>query len=253
MKELRIYKITDAGPKDNEDSCYVVQHSLTTALACMADGVSSQSAARRTSSFITQYVEDFYEEEGDQIFRSSPDVVQEMMYGLVMDIHNDLLAEAESCGDTLGSTIDLAVIGKGRMFVTHVGDSRVYLYDGKTLEKITEDQTVEEAEKTTGLKFDMDEKRKAHTLMQCMGTGEVSPYQYDVTIPVNCDILLCSDGLTNRLSSIDITTELSRKQPGTEALLALVKKARDKGESDNITAILIRRREKKSKTPEAKK
>lgn len=253
MKELRIYKITDAGPKDNEDSCYVVQHSLTTALACMADGVSSQSAARHTSSFITQYVEDFYEEEGDLIFHSDPEKVQRMMLDLVMDIHNDLLVEAEESGSTLGSTIDLAVIGKGRMFVTHVGDSRVYLYDGKNIEKITEDQTVEQAEKTTGYKYDIEEKRKAHTLLQCLGSGEVSPYQYDVAIPVTCDILLCSDGLTNRLTNHDITTELKKKQIGSDALLALVKQARKRGESDNITAILIRRREKADKDGGKKK
>lgn len=247
MIELRIYKITDAGPKDNEDSCYVVQHSVTTALACMADGVSSQNAARLTSNFITEYVEDFYEEEGNLIFRSDPDTVQKKMLELVMDIHNDLLAESETSGSALGSTIDLAVIGKRKMFVTHVGDSRVYLYDGKNIEKITEDQTVEEVEKATGIKFAVREERKAHLLMQCLGTGEVSPYQYDVDIPITCDILLCSDGLTNRLSNHDLTTELRKKQTGKDALLNLVKKARSNGEPDNITAILIRRREKADK------
>lgn len=248
MKELRIYKITDAGPKENEDSCYVVQHSVSTALACMADGVSSQSEARHTSSFITEYVEDFYEEEGDHLFRCDAETVQKMMYDLVMDIHNDLLATADENGRCLGSTLDLAIIGKGRMFVTHVGDSRVYLYDGKNIDKITEDQTVEQAEKTTGIIYDIDEKRKAHTLLQCMGAGDVSPYQYEVAIPVTCDILLCSDGLTNKLTNHDLTTQLKKKQTGSDALLALVKLAREKGESDNITAILIRRREKPDKS-----
>ena len=38
--------------------------------------------------------------------------------------------------------------------------------------------------------------------------------------------------------------ELSKKQAGGDALLNMVNLAREKGESDNITAILIRRREK---------
>lgn len=248
MKEIRIYKITDAGPKDNEDSCYVVQHTQTAALACIADGVSSQTAARHTSAFITQYVEDWYEEEGDQIFKSDSDTVQKKMLDLVMDIHNDLLIESDAGYETLGSTMDLAVIGNKKMFIIHVGDSRVYLYDRKHLQKLTEDQTVEEVEKTTGIRFnEVADNRKAHTLLQCIGTGEVSPYQYEVDIPVTCDILLCSDGLTNRLTINDITSELDKKQTGADALLAMAKKARGKGEPDNITAILIRRREKPEK------
>jgi len=245
MKELRIYKITDAGPKNNEDSCYVVQHAPTAALACMADGVSSQSSAKHTSSFITEYVEDWYEEEGDRIFTSLPEVVKEDMLELVKGLHNDLLAEAEANPENrYGSTMDLAIIGNKKMFVTHVGDSRVYLYDGKDFVKITEDQTVEEAEKTTGHRFDVDEHRKAHVLVQCIGVGEVEPYQYEVGIPTTCDILLCTDGLSNRLKSSDFTTELKKKQTGSDALVSLVKKARAAGESDNITAILIRRRDK---------
>lgn len=253
MKETRIYRITDAGPKDNEDSCYVVQHAPTAALACMADGVSSQNAARKTSGFITSYVEDWYEEEGGKIFTSEPEEVKRMMNKLVLDIHSDLLAEAETTGDVLGSTMDLAIIGNRKMFVSHVGDSRVYLYDGKNIKKITEDQTVEEAEKATGYIFNVASHRKAHTLMQCMGTGEVSPYLYEEDIPMTCDILLCSDGLTNKLSNGDLTSELKKSQTGSDALLALVKKARERGETDNITAILIRRREKAEKSTKNRK
>lgn len=244
-KELRIYKITDAGPKDNEDSCYVVQHGSCAALACMADGVSSQSSARHTSAFITEYVEDWYEEEGDRLFSSPAEEVTKEMIALVGDIHNDILAEAEANpGQRYGSTMDLVIMGHRKMFVAHVGDSRVYLYDGTDFQKITEDQTVEEAEKTTGFTFnDVEERRKSHTLMQCMGAGEITPCKYEVDIPASCDIILCTDGLSNRLKAPDFMKELKKKQTGSEALLALVRKARSRGESDNITAILIRRRE----------
>ena len=243
-KELRIYKITDAGPKPNEDACFVVQHGQCAALACMADGVSSQSSARHTSTFITEYVEDWYEEEGDRLFRSPSEEVTKEMLSLVEDIHNDILAEAEANpGERYGSTMDLVIMGHRKMFVAHVGDSRVYLYDGKDFQKITEDQTVEEAEKTTGFTFEVEERRKSHTLMQCMGVGDLTPYKYEVDIPATCDIILCTDGLSNRLKAPDFTEELKKKQTGSDALLALVKKARSRGESDNITAILIRRRE----------
>lgn len=255
-RELRIYRITDAGPKENEDSCFVVQHTVsldeemdsipvTAALACMADGVSSQSLARFSSDFITGCVEDWYDEEGDRIFRSEATEVMENMHDLVMEIHEDLKKESDKRNISVGSTMDLAVMGKRKLFVTHVGDSRVYVYDGKDLVKVTEDQTVAQTEKVTGIRYnEVAENRKEHYLMQCMGVGDISPYQYEVNIPVTCDILLCTDGLTNRLTSYDITTELKKKQTGNDALLSLVKMARKRGEPDNITAILLRRREK---------
>ena len=252
MKEIRIYKITDAGPmKDNDDGCYVVQHNDAAAVACIADGVSSQVAARFTSEFITGCVEDWYEEESERIFSSDPATVQSMMTNLVMNMHSDLIKEAKKRGldeyNGFGSTIDLVVIGYRKMFVTHVGDSRVYLFNGTELQKITNDQTVAETEKATGLKYDrIAEEKKAHYLMQCVGVGEMTPTQYEVDIPPSCDILLCTDGLTNRNNDAALVAELGRPQSGADALCHLVTKARNEKEPDNITAVLIRRREKQS-------
>lgn len=258
MKELKIFRITDAGPKDNEDSCFVVQYGTSAALACMADGVGGLNRGELASRFITRYVEDWYEEEGERLFRMSGEEVQMRMTDLVMSIHEDLLALSEEKGITrFGSTIDLAVIGNRKMFITHVGDSRVYLFDGKEVRQITTDMTLEEYEKTTGMKVGgVDKDRKPHTLMQCLGNGEIAPYQYEVDIPGSCDIILCSDGLTNRLTTHDIRTELKKKQLGSDALVHLVEQAREAGEGDNITAILIRRRdleEKKKKQHKKKK
>lgn len=254
MLELRIYKITDAGPKDNEDSCYVVQHSYSSVLACIADGVSSAEDARATSTFITDYVEDWYEEEGNDLFTTPPELVSGKLTSLVSDMHNDLLAQvklmkmSEKDACRFGSTVDIAVIGKRKMFIAHVGDSRVYLYDGKEVQKITDDQTAYEVEKSAGLKIsDETEEKKSHLLMQCVGWGSMEPQPYEVDIPENCDILLCTDGLSNRLTPRDFKDELKKSQSGSDALLNLVTTARKRGESDNITAVLIRRRDRKGK------
>lgn len=248
MRDIRIYRITDAGPKGNQDACYVSEHDNGKALACIADGVSGQRDGKYTAEFIADYIEDWYDEEGDQIFRSQPETLKEKMLRLVMEMHEDLIAESDSSGLQPGSTLDLAVMGGRKVFVAHVGDSRVYLFDGRSMKRITEDQTVAEVEKTTGMKFnEIAESRKAHYLMQCIGIGKINPNIYEEDIPQNCDILLCTDGLSNRLTESDMAEELRKKQTGSDALLNLVKKARNAGEGDNITAVLIRRREKPDK------
>ena len=188
MRDIRIYRITDAGPKGNQDACYVSEHDNGKALACIADGVSGQRDGKYTAEFIADYIEDWYDEEGDQIFRSQPETLKEKMLRLVMEMHEDLIAESDSSGLQPGSTLDLAVMGGRKVFVAHVGDSRVYLFDGRSMKRITEDQTVAEVEKTTGMKFnEIAESRKAHYLMQCIGIGKINPNIYEEDIPQNCD------------------------------------------------------------------
>ena len=245
MRDLRIYKITDAGPKKNQDSCYVVEHDDGKALACVADGVSKQKHGKHTADFITDCGEDWYDDYGDQIFSSQPEELKEKMLQLVMSMHNALIAESISKELEQGSTMDLAVMGGRKVFVAHVGDSRVYVFDGRGMKRVTTDQTVAEVEKMAGIKIDdVVERRKPHCLVQCMGVGEINPNIYEVDIPPSCDILLCTDGFSNRLSEKEMAEELRKIQTGSDALLHLVKKARDAGEGDNITAVLIRRRER---------
>ena len=81
--------------------------------------------------------------------------------------------------------------------------------------------------------------------MQCMGTGNISPKLYTGVLPENFDILLCSDGLSNKLNEVDIKKMLKKSNSCSAALNRMIETSRQRGEEDNITGILIRRRNEK--------
>lgn len=244
---VRLFKISDAGPKNNEDSCYVNQID-NRILACVADGVGGLAKGEIASGFITRCVENWFNEEGDSLPHKGVNGAKEALEALVRKINDDLLGIKAKYSYNFGSTVDIALIGDKKLLVVHIGDSRVYLFNGRQVKQITADQTLDEFEKVTGETVSgYENARKEHMLTQCMGSSQINPYLYDIDIPESMDILMCSDGLSNTLTEHDIQRELRKTQTGGEALASLVKKARENGETDNITAVLIRRRTRKSK------
>lgn len=78
--------------------------------------------------------------------------------------------------------------------------------------------------------------------MQCMGDKEIEPEIYVGMLPDNFDFLICSDGLSNTMSEVDIKKALKKNVSCSTTLTRMFRMARERGEKDNITGILIRRR-----------
>ena len=163
----------------------------------------------------------------------------------VTDMHTDLQIISAEKDISLGTTFLLAIIGKSRAVIENVGDSRAYICQKGYLKQITIDQTVRYYELAGGEPIDyVSEMKKNSTLMQCIGAGlkEPKPARYVVSLDEDVDLLLCSDGLSNRLTELNIQAHLLKTDSEKEAVDALIQLAKDRGETDNITAVLYRRR-----------
>lgn len=85
-----------------------------------------------------------------------------------------------------------------------------------------------------------------NVLLQCIGTGEhLSPAFYTGTLKGNTFYLLCTDGFWHELSPEELKKRLSalvitEKHQMNSALWQLTELCKQRGETDNITAILIR-------------
>ena len=75
-----------------------------------------------------------------------------------------------------------------------------------------------------------------------MGDKEIEPEIYVGMLPDNFDFLICSDGLSNTMSEVDIKRALKKNASCSTTLTRMFRMARERGEKDNITGILIRRR-----------
>lgn len=243
----------DAGKKNNEDSAYLklldIGQDRLIVTAVVADGVGGLDKGEFASLFITKSVKKWLEENAENIRSMSFQELTEDMERLTLNIHEELVAISEERNSKFGSTMTFAIIGKTKYNIVQVGDSRAYIYDGRWVSLITKDQTVAEHEKVTGTKITrIPEDRKQHTLMQCMGVGQIQPQSYTGVLPKNFDILLCSDGLSNTLLPSNIKSELKKDISCSDVLNNLITTARHRGEDDNISGILIRKRSQTKKT-----
>ncbi len=144
-------------------------------------------------------------------------------------------------------TCAVADIQNNKCWYAHVGDTRIYLMRDHSLVKISRDHSVvgfleesgrlseEEAmrhprrnEITRALGFDED----INTSEDFIETGE-SPF-----LPGDL-LLLCSDGLTDMISSGAIMQVLTSKKRIASKAKALVDAANEAGGNDNITAVLV--------------
>lgn len=140
----------------------------------------------------------------------------------------------------MGTTIDICLIYLNKVYIGHVGDSRVYRKRRDFFRKLTTDHSYVQKLVSDGTitKEEAYNHPKKNMLIKALGC---SPYvEPDVMVKgfLKDDILLmCSDGLTNMLKDekiVEIINENSEKACNT-----LVEKANEQGGYDNITAVII--------------
>ena len=232
---------TDAGPKNNEDS-KLLRRAERCFAAIIADGVGGEEAGEVASGYTVKALSKWFDKvEPDLPNMTMPEIRAEMDR-IVMRVHEELLDISEEKRVKFGSTLTFALLTKDEYLIGQVGDSRAYFYEDGIVRCITVDQTVAEYERASGqIVLGIEEDRKEHTLLQCMGQGEISPVYYSGGLNPEYQILICSDGLSNTLTEGDIAKVLSRELSCKEKLIKLTEKSRENGETDNITSVLIRR------------
>lgn len=149
----------------------------------------------------------------------------------------------------LGTTLTIVLfLPDGRFVTGHVGDSRQYCVNTKGIRQITEDQTFVAREIKRGNMTQeqaMSDPRR-NVLLQCIGaSGNVEPEFYEGTVVVGDYYLLCSDGFRHVLREEEIHEAIMRENLDTEEKISeciakLIEINETRGESDNITALLVK-------------
>jgi len=144
-----------------------------------------------------------------------------------------------------GGTTFIAGIKMGdKVYVVNVGDSRAYKVNEQTTEQVTTDHDwpKDKWDDDSGHHFDLqlsrsmgdaDLKRKAN------GEITANPDIFETTIKAGEYFIFCCDGIHKTLSQDEITAIVKGKTP-QEAAAELVKKAIEKGSSDNVSAIVMK-------------
>ena len=219
---------------NNEDAIYINEQKN---LYLVADGMGGCNAGEVASSTaISAFVKAMENAENGEIL--------DKMMSAVAQCNKEVYQKSRENIEFLdmGTTLVAVTIENEKMFVVHVGDSRVYLFRENNLQQITTDHsyvmelvkigsiTREEAEvhpkrniitRAIGIREDVE----ADTIIEDMKQGD--------------KILLCTDGLSNMVSKGEMTKILIEQCSTEEKVKKLVVLANEKGCLDNISLILI--------------
>lgn len=260
---LKVSSITDVGTTrlNNEDSFLILpelRDGKLSILAIVADGMGGHDRGEVASSMIkNEFVKWFKNDfpginDGDTEARK----LKMSLCNVIADVNRQVYEFAEENGIVSGSTLVGLLISNGIYFAWNVGDSRIYKFTATTNKQITKDQTVAQNEIDSGTmtKTEALKDKKSHVLTQCIGMeGDVIPDFFKGKYKEGDYFLICSDGMYNRMSMAEISRVIRSEGKLKDKLFTLAETAKEKGEKDNITGILIHNAtEKKEKTFEEK-
>jgi protein phosphatase len=243
---LNIGKCTLLGNyrENNEDSIDVKQFPDMT-VCLVADGMGGQAAgevaSKRAIEIVPRELKKYLggavsNEETKSIVRRS-----------IVQANEEIMAMAALDRElkNMGTTIVLALWRKGSpvMFVTGMGDSRVYLARGGKIEQLTVDHSIAQAlvEAKTISAAEARVHRYRNVLWKYLGSAEVGegPEVKVVQLQPGDRFLLCTDGLSGVVSDEQLLAFMTENPDAQKCAEGLGQLALDQGSRDNVSVIVI--------------
>jgi serine/threonine protein phosphatase PrpC len=164
--------------------------------------------------------------------------------------NNEILRAAAENPEWKGMAcvLTLAMLENGSAIIGHVGDSRLYLVQDRTIRKITHDHSPVGVREDAGELKERDAMRhpRRNEVFRDVGSEPHSPDDPDFievqTIPFDpsAALLLCSDGLSDQVTSAEILSAVERHAGEPEkAVHELIARANAAGGKDNVTVLIV--------------
>jgi len=242
---------TDIGLKRklNEDSILIAGDA---GLFVIADGMGGHKAGEVASRMVIDTLADYWQ----KIDNNTPPAFLEAVTREIshkakhlinsIALANALIHEAQKQPEyyKMGSTVSALLVEEDSIWLANVGDSPVYLYNRGRLTQISEEHSMAAEQRGTG----QDQIQEAsvnplikNVLTRVLGLHPQVNVYTTLLRPEPGDLLLmCSDGLTNHVSSEAISTVLADATLSLERKIdGLIAAANQDGGTDNISIILL--------------
>jgi len=142
----------------------------------------------------------------------------------------------------MGATVTAVLVHTGRAYVAQVGDSRAYLIRGDQIKQLTKDQSLAQMLLDSGaIRPEQAASVPQNVIMQALGTQPtVNVVLTAVDLCRDDCLLLCSDGLSNKIDAHEMYQAVREAADLQDACKSLVERANERGGEDNITVIIAR-------------
>jgi protein phosphatase len=237
--------LSDIGQKRsvNEDRAAMFERPDAIRLGVIADGMGGHNAGDIASEMAIIMLEKKFMEADLSHFDSSPSI-QEWLIHCVKEINSEIYKHSlthEDCHG-MGTTLLAALFSKHSQIICHIGDSRAYTYYEGQLIQLTKDHSyvnvlVENGEIT---EEEAENHPKKNLIIKSLGTEkDIEPDLILLSQRALSSILICSDGLSNKVSKADMARILTTPSSVEEKGQMLIRLANENGGEDNISLVLI--------------
>jgi PPM family protein phosphatase len=156
-------------------------------------------------------------------------------------IYQMSLKRAEYSG--MGATFTAVGLFGTTAYFGQVGDSRAYMIRGGRIQQITRDQSLVGQLVEAGhiTKEEAEHHTYRNVILQALGASpSVSVVVDRLALRDGDTLLLCSDGLSNKMRADEMKATIDRAGSLKEACEALIASANERGGEDNITVLIAR-------------
>ena len=244
---MKSFYLTDAGKvrDHNEDSVIIVKNSNNDYLMAIADGMGGHCAGEVASSIAIRYLGKHF---SDTFFNMRKVDAVNWLRDCAKEINTLIFSHEKDHPESkgMGTTLVVAIVTSDYILFGNIGDSSGFVIKDDKLHKVTYDHTLVNLLLSAGelTKEEASVHPKKNVLMKALGAND--PIDIDI---FDCDmgvsqIMLCSDGLTNMLEVDQIERVLLSDSDIEDKVIKLIKKANNRGGTDNISVAYLIRDEK---------
>lgn len=226
----------------NEDAVAVFNQSKDYLLAVVADGMGGHQAGDVASKLTIESLRHYWLEFTGPFDRQH---IEKWLLDTIRKVNNIVYEKAKNNEECygMGTTVVTAFCTKEFIVIAHIGDSRAYFINEGEIKQATQDHSLVAELVRTGQLSEEDAlyHPKRNVILKALGTEEdLEPdICYSTWNKVN-HILICSDGLTNKISDKKIH-EMMQTFSINDIGPKLIDEANASGGEDNITLAIIAR------------
>jgi serine/threonine protein phosphatase PrpC len=206
-------------------------------LMAISDGMGGAAAGEVASHIAVTVLHDVLKQTSD------PDIAERLKMAVELaNIRVWTRAQADSALAGMGTTLTAALVQGGRAYIAQIGHSRAYLIRDGRARQITTDQTLAQALLDHGV-INPNNIRSIlkNVLTHALGVSPVVHVAVtSVEIRHDDHLLICSNGLSNKVASDEISLVIQQSANLTDACERLIEIANERGGEDNITVVLAR-------------
>jgi protein phosphatase len=240
-RDVEVDVLSVCGPvrEENQDAAVAWRGAPGEAMLIVADGMGGHAAGREAAEIVVRVALDALRQgdgEGwprwEAALRRAFAVAQE-------EVRRAATGGAAGMGATAVMAVIASAAGESALYLAHAGDSRAYLYRGRSLIRLTADHSLVGQMVRDGMLAEAEAFGHPDSNVIQRAIGQSAPLEPEVQPPLPLDpgdlILLSSDGLHGVLSDVEIAAIAGLSGSTLEICRNLLEAALAAESQDNIT------------------